>query len=133
MVVLPAPFGPRKPVTVPVRSEKERSSMARTSPNRLVSDLAATGWISAEDGAIGGSLRLRSCTPRLLMRTGADGAAYVKEDNGADQRHRNDDPGGDDEGSHPSARTDGLPSGTLVWGGWSSLGHRRSSRSSMLQ
>ncbi len=35
-VVLPAPFGPRKPVTTPGSTVKLRSSTACTSPNRLV-------------------------------------------------------------------------------------------------
>ena len=37
MVVLPAPFGPRNPVTVPGRTVKLRSSTAVTGPKRLVS------------------------------------------------------------------------------------------------
>ena len=37
VVVLPAPFGPRKPVTWPGRTVKLRSSTAVTGPNRLVS------------------------------------------------------------------------------------------------
>ncbi len=36
VVVLPAPFGPRKPVTLPASTVKLRSSTARTDPNRLV-------------------------------------------------------------------------------------------------
>ena len=35
VVVLPAPFGPRKPVTRPGATWKERSSTARTGPNDL--------------------------------------------------------------------------------------------------
>ena len=41
VVVLPAPFGPRKPVTAPSRALKLRSSTAVTSPKRLDSP-----WIS---------------------------------------------------------------------------------------
>ena len=37
VVVLPAPFGPRKPATLPASTSKERSSTARTGPKRLVS------------------------------------------------------------------------------------------------
>src|SRR4051812_47481136 len=37
VVVLPAPFGPRKPVTMPGSTEKVRSSTARVVPNTLVS------------------------------------------------------------------------------------------------
>ena len=37
VVVLPAPFGPRKPVTCPGRTVKLRSSTAVTGPKRLVS------------------------------------------------------------------------------------------------
>ena len=36
VVVLPAPLGPRKPVTFPSLTVKLRSSTARTDPNRLV-------------------------------------------------------------------------------------------------
>ena len=36
VVVLPAPFGPRKPVTWPGRTVKLRLSTAVTEPNRLV-------------------------------------------------------------------------------------------------
>src|SRR5262245_31955778 len=35
-VVLPAPFGPRKPVTAPARTANDRSSTARTAPKRFV-------------------------------------------------------------------------------------------------
>src|SRR4051812_7014433 len=41
VVDLPAPFGPRKPVTAPARTSKLRSSTATTSPKRLLSP-----WIS---------------------------------------------------------------------------------------
>src|SRR3954453_18252565 len=37
VVDLPAPFGPRKPVTAPARTSKLRSSTATTSPKRLLS------------------------------------------------------------------------------------------------
>src|SRR5258705_13503711 len=36
VVVLPAPFGPRKPVTMPGSTEQVRSSTARIRPNTLV-------------------------------------------------------------------------------------------------
>jgi hypothetical protein len=42
VVVLPAPFGPRKPVIVPGESENDRSSTAKTEPNRFVSESATT-------------------------------------------------------------------------------------------
>src|SRR5579872_6070850 len=42
MVVLPAPLGPRNPVIVPRSSANDRSSTARTSPNRFVKDSATT-------------------------------------------------------------------------------------------
>jgi hypothetical protein len=35
VVVFPAPFGPRKPVTTPGRTEKERSLTAMVEPQRL--------------------------------------------------------------------------------------------------
>jgi hypothetical protein len=37
VVVLPAPFGPRKPVTLPGITSNDRSLTAVTSPYRLVS------------------------------------------------------------------------------------------------
>jgi hypothetical protein len=37
MVVLPAPFGPRNPVTVPAPAQKLTSSTASTGPKHLVS------------------------------------------------------------------------------------------------
>jgi hypothetical protein len=47
VVVLPAPFGPRKPVIVPCRSSNERSSTATTPSNRFVRDSARTTGASA--------------------------------------------------------------------------------------
>src|SRR5689334_2869807 len=41
VVVLPAPFGPRKPVTVPASSANESPSTARRSPKRFVRASAA--------------------------------------------------------------------------------------------
>src|SRR6516165_3219779 len=41
VVDFPEPFGPRKPVTVPGRTSKDRSSTAVTSPNRLESPRAS--------------------------------------------------------------------------------------------
>jgi len=41
VVDLPDPLGPRKPVTVPGRTSKERSSTATTLPNRLESPRAS--------------------------------------------------------------------------------------------
>jgi hypothetical protein len=41
-VVLPAPFGPRKPVIVPAFNAKDRSVTAETSPKRLVNNSAST-------------------------------------------------------------------------------------------
>src|SRR6266581_4144390 len=40
VVVFPAPFGPRNPNTSPIPTSKVRSSKARRSPNRLVSERA---------------------------------------------------------------------------------------------
>ena len=42
VVVFPAPFGPRKPVTVPGSSANDRSSTATSLPKRLVSESATT-------------------------------------------------------------------------------------------
>ena len=41
VVDLPAPFGPRKPVTMPGSTTKLRSSTATLSPNLLVRPLAS--------------------------------------------------------------------------------------------
>ena len=41
VVVLPAPFGPRKPVTMPGSTMKESSSTATASRYRLVSSLTS--------------------------------------------------------------------------------------------
>ena len=41
VVDLPDPLGPRKPVTVPGRTSKDRSSTATTLPNRLDSPRAS--------------------------------------------------------------------------------------------
>src|SRR4051795_2177336 len=43
VVVLPAPFGPRKPVTWPGSTVAERSETAATVPNRLVSPVNSIG------------------------------------------------------------------------------------------
>src|SRR4051794_34049699 len=43
VVVLPAPFGPRNPVTAPSLTRNDRSSTAATSPKRFVSPTAAIG------------------------------------------------------------------------------------------
>ena len=60
VVVLPAPFGPRKPVIVPGSSANERESTASTEPNRLVSESATTASSEAATAA---------------ARTGSDGYA----------------------------------------------------------
>ena len=41
VVDFPEPFGPRKPVTIPGRTENERSFTATVSPYRFVSPLAS--------------------------------------------------------------------------------------------
>jgi hypothetical protein len=46
VVVLPAPFGPRKPVIVPASNENDRSVTAETSPKRSVSDSALTTTVT---------------------------------------------------------------------------------------
>ena len=47
VVVLPAPFGPRKPVTRPGRTVKLRSSTAVTAPKRLLSPSTSIMPVSA--------------------------------------------------------------------------------------
>ncbi len=51
VVVLPAPFGPRKPVIVPASSTNDRSVTAITSPKRLVSDSALTTAVTWGPGS----------------------------------------------------------------------------------
>src|SRR5262245_55410330 len=56
VVVLPAPFGPRKPNTSPRPTSKLTSSNATRSPNRLVRRSATSAGVSrAPSGAAGGS------------------------------------------------------------------------------
>src|SRR5215475_5832530 len=47
-VVLPAPFGPRKPVTAPARTANDRSSTARIAPKRFDSPSATIGAATGE-------------------------------------------------------------------------------------
>ncbi|CCI52066.1 hypothetical protein BN13_140058 [Nostocoides jenkinsii Ben 74] len=54
VVVLPAPFGPRKPVTRPGSTVKVRSRTAVKSPNRL-----DRLWNSICDGGAGGAVVIR--------------------------------------------------------------------------
>ena len=51
VVLLPAPFGPRKPVTRPASTSKLRSRTAWTLPNRLYRSRISTGAIAAHHGA----------------------------------------------------------------------------------
>ena len=53
VVVLPAPFGPRKPVIVPGASANESESTARTDPNRFVNESATTAGIEASTVPVG--------------------------------------------------------------------------------
>ena len=52
VVVLPAPFGPRKPVTRPGRTVKDRSSTAVTGPKRLL--IRSTSIMPADSTPLGG-------------------------------------------------------------------------------
>jgi hypothetical protein len=47
-VVLPAPFGPRKPVTAPARTANDNSSTAFTEPYRFVSPSTTIGVATCE-------------------------------------------------------------------------------------
>ena len=60
VVVLPAPFGPRKPVIVPGASANESESTASTEPNRFVNESATT----ADPAETIGSDETGSDTPR---------------------------------------------------------------------
>ena len=50
VVVLPAPLGPRKPVTSPGSTANDTSVTARTGPKRLVSPTASTRTPSRAPG-----------------------------------------------------------------------------------
>ena len=56
VVVLPAPFGPTKPVTRPGRTAIERSSSASVRPYRLVSPCVSTAASTSVDGSDRGAL-----------------------------------------------------------------------------
>jgi hypothetical protein len=47
-VVLPAPFGPRKPVTAPARTANDSSSTAFTGPYRFVKPSTTIGTATCE-------------------------------------------------------------------------------------
>src|ERR1700679_2257079 len=70
VVVLPAPFGPRKPVIVPGASANERSSTATTLPKRFRSDSART---TATADPVGLDMRGIGL-PELQQRGEFDGA-----------------------------------------------------------
>ena len=76
VVVFPAPFGPRKPVTRAGSTRNERSSTASVSPNRLVSDSTSiTATASHRPGACAGRrTRRRRCPARYRARAGRRGA-----------------------------------------------------------
>ena len=72
VVVLPAPFGPRKPTTCPLGTEKVRSSSARQRPEATVQALeleqAAARRARARRGAVHKS-RVSSATSRVSLPT----------------------------------------------------------------
>ncbi len=55
VVVLPAPFGPRKPKTSPAARRNDTSDTASRSPNRLVN--RSTTSTSVGPGCVGGTVR----------------------------------------------------------------------------
>ena len=68
VVVLPAPFGPRKPVTDPGSTVKLRRSTARTEPRKILVSPSTTirprsdrspGPAAAGEGAVDGALVIR--------------------------------------------------------------------------
>src|SRR5215207_7290395 len=60
VVVLPAPLGPRKPVTEPGSTVKLRSETARTEPKDLVSPRTSTRTGSTEGAGEAGMIAPRS-------------------------------------------------------------------------
>src|SRR6476469_4505044 len=71
VVVLPAPFGPRKATISPERIVRSRPSTAVTEPKRLVSPRSATAGVSGRavatgaDGAVS-SMPRASATPAVV-------------------------------------------------------------------
>ena len=75
VVVLPAPLGPRKPVTVPVPSSRVTLSTAVTAPKRLVSpfsSMAAMGLLLPIGSAVIAGLRTEGDRRRPIRRRAGD-------------------------------------------------------------
>lgn len=96
VVVLPAPFGPRKPVTVPGRSENVSSSTATRSPKRLVSELAVTtgsrALASAATSGVARTSMLLATFRSRLMSTRPEDARQVQDEKQQDQPYSDNDP-----------------------------------------
>src|SRR3954447_7489033 len=80
VVVLPAPFGPRKPTTRPSSAVNDRSSTATTEPKRFVSPATSIACAMAQRSSKTGALmtsRMRESPngPRDLIIRGGDAAA----------------------------------------------------------
>ena len=69
MVLLPAPFGPRKPVTRPAWTSNERSVTACTLPKLLLSPSISTAAVMADTlGALRTAHIGRRAGPGLLLQ-----------------------------------------------------------------
>ena len=96
VVVFPAPFGPRKPVTLPASTLNDSSSTAVTSPKRLVNSTADKGadmtstperpcsiwsrWPPTRVARTGLAFHMPSVTPRSLAGVLGNGAIAIEAD-----------------------------------------------------
>src|SRR3712207_3625658 len=87
VVVLPAPFGPRKPVTVPDSSSKDTSSTTVRSPYFLVSPLTVIIVASSDRLVRSRGRRSRRRAPRRVGRAVRPGTTEVATPS-AESRHR---------------------------------------------
>ena len=71
VVVLPAPFGPRNPVTAPSRTENDRWSTATTPPYRLVSSTVSIAATAAQTSE---HCRATNVSRRAYRRAARSGA-----------------------------------------------------------
>src|SRR5687767_8439567 len=93
VVVLPAPFGPRKPVTEPGATEKLRSETARTSPKDLVRPRTSTPTGSTR-GTAGAAMVAPRCGDGSSHAIAPGTAAEpIRPRRVAERRPRTRDPG----------------------------------------
>ncbi len=79
VVVLPAPFGPRKPVTVPGSSSNETSSTTVRSPYFLVGPLTVIAGVSSDRPAWSRERHSRPGTVRRIGRPARTATAKVEK------------------------------------------------------